>query len=507
MPTRNAPPGGLVTIPNVELARVGTWATSTGVFNFSLEDFESAVAAAQDPEVWDAPLKIGHTDPRFASLDGEPALGWVGRNLRIVGDRLIGDIEKVPAALAALIPTAWPKRSIELAFGVSTPSGKKYRAAVIGLALLGVSKPAVAGLADVLNVYGGDSTFEVAAAASTSTETVMLADGFASPDAVRALNNARTAAAALVTVPGVDPSFSADLLAVIDRMPAPSPTTAPAPGHTGDRANQPPGGPPMPMTEARIRELLNLAADADAEAALVELRNRAAQAPAATTTPGPDPATLPPGTTSAPAPGTTTTPPGDPGTQPGTAPGTTPVPAAPGTPPAGTVPGATTAPVAPAAPVAPVPGAPAAPAGVTPDPAVPAGAVPAFAGVPAGHVLVPADQLGQIQSQAAAGAAAAAQLATQTRETALAAAVSAGRLRPSDLQAWRDDWNAEYSATGAAVRTQAQLGRLPVAFATTPLGHEDPAAAATVADNEAEAAFYASMGWDYNQPAPTTPTA
>lgn len=473
-PERTAAPGGLVTVPGVELARVGTWATSTGVFTFTLEDFAAAVAAEHDPEVWDAPIKIGHTDPRFSALDGEPALGWAA-NLRVEGDRLIGDLVNVPAALASVIPAAWPRRSVELAFDVSTPSGRKYKAAVIGVALLGVTPPAVAGLADVLKIYGGDSTFQVAAAASASTTTVLLADGFSDPIVVRALVAARAAVGALMGLPGVAPSFTTGLIAALDAVP--SHTAAPPPGHTVPGDHRPSGGPPMPpLTEQRVRELLQLEETADAEAALVRLRDAAS----AGTTPPPG---TPPGTTAPPAPGTTTTAPGAPGTQPGTAPGATPP-----------------------APTAPATGAP---AGTTPppaaDPAAPPAApatapVPAMAGTPVpgqpGLVTVDAAAFATIQAQAAAGAAAAATLGTQARETALAAAVTQGRLVPASIASWRAAWDAEVAAAGAPTNTQALLSALPQVFPVAELGGADPAAGDAVADDAAWGSFYSSLGWD-----------
>jgi hypothetical protein len=44
-----------------------------------------------------------------------------------------------------------------MSLGVTTPSGKKYRAALTGLALLGAKAPAVKGLADILEFYASES--------------------------------------------------------------------------------------------------------------------------------------------------------------------------------------------------------------------------------------------------------------------------------------------------------------------------------------------------------------
>jgi hypothetical protein len=59
--------------------------------------------------------------------------------------------------MAHLVQTAFKRRSAEIAWGVRTPSGKTYKAALAGLALLGVTPPAVKGLADVIARYSGPS--------------------------------------------------------------------------------------------------------------------------------------------------------------------------------------------------------------------------------------------------------------------------------------------------------------------------------------------------------------
>lgn len=143
-----------VTIPDVELLRVGTWAASTGVTTVTPEDLEAMVAAAGDDEIDGAPLKLGHTGALASLGDSEPALGWVA-NLRVAqdGQTLLGDLVDVPAAMEAPIKAGFKRRSVEIAWGVTTPSGATYRAALSGLALLGVAPPAVKGLADIAALY------------------------------------------------------------------------------------------------------------------------------------------------------------------------------------------------------------------------------------------------------------------------------------------------------------------------------------------------------------------
>lgn len=167
-------PTAVAAIRGVELVKTGTWNASTGVSTITREQLASIVAAYGDKVVDHAVIKLGHTDPRF---DGEPAAGWV-ENLRLTdnGDTLVGDLVGMPAKLAEIVPTAYRRRSVEIAYGVKTAAGKVYGAVLTGLALLGISKPAVKGLADVLaNYTGPELDFE-------STGTVELSDQTISTD-------------------------------------------------------------------------------------------------------------------------------------------------------------------------------------------------------------------------------------------------------------------------------------------------------------------------------------
>lgn len=159
-----------VNIPGVELVKTGTWQASTGTVTITETDLASMVAESRDPAVDGVPVKLGHVDPRF---DGEPALGWV-RNLRLSGDgsTLIGDLMEVPASLADIIGSAYPRRSVEIDWGLPNPDGGKRGAVLTGLALLGVTPPAVKGLGDVYRT----------AASATLTYTLASDTGSIRPD-------------------------------------------------------------------------------------------------------------------------------------------------------------------------------------------------------------------------------------------------------------------------------------------------------------------------------------
>lgn len=158
----------LATIPDVELVSVGmNWPGSHGELTFRFDHLADAVVAAnEDPHVQLPRIKIGHTDPRFNSGegdhdpfyvpgDGEPALGSI-ENLRLEnqGAMLVGDFVRVPLWLAEIMPAAYPSRSIEGGYidgrwEVETPGGKTYSFVLTACALLGIFRPAVEDLADL----------------------------------------------------------------------------------------------------------------------------------------------------------------------------------------------------------------------------------------------------------------------------------------------------------------------------------------------------------------------
>lgn len=137
----SATTAGKSSFKNVPLAKTGTWQASTGEATLTRADFTSAVAAA--PHLPEPVLKLGHVDPRF---DGSPAVGVV-RNLRTTdgGSTLVGDLEDIPAWLAADLADTYPQRSIEATLNFES-DGQQFRFVLTGLALLGGSWPAVTSL-------------------------------------------------------------------------------------------------------------------------------------------------------------------------------------------------------------------------------------------------------------------------------------------------------------------------------------------------------------------------
>lgn len=153
-----------LTVPGVELVTVGIdWPASTGPLTLTLEHLVDAmVAGNDDPLIRPPRVKLGHSrlQPDVDGLrelgdfdpfwDGDPAFGTV-RNLRLDNDGavLVGDLVEVPEWLVEAMPSAWPNRSSELVFDVTTEGGRRYSMVLTAVALLGSVQHAIKDLADV----------------------------------------------------------------------------------------------------------------------------------------------------------------------------------------------------------------------------------------------------------------------------------------------------------------------------------------------------------------------
>lgn len=156
----------LVTIPNVEICSTGSWNASTGPVTFTEQDLQAALAAVDDPAVKEPRLVIGHTDgtagPSMSGQDDgffgeQPALGrYTNLRLGANGQTLVGDLVGVPSWLADILPTAYPNRSIEGYWDVTSATGKEHSFIIPRVAVLGVSLPAVATLKDLQAMYSED---------------------------------------------------------------------------------------------------------------------------------------------------------------------------------------------------------------------------------------------------------------------------------------------------------------------------------------------------------------
>lgn len=155
--------GGLVTFYNVELIEVGEWLTSTGPAEFTKDHLQGIMASMGDPYVKEPRLILGHTpggkwEPgpgmgKDGFFGEQPSIGkFVNLRLAEDGNMIVADLVGVPGWLGEILPTAYPNRSVEVYFDVTTAKGQ-YAAIMPRVAALGINLPAVASLEDLQVLY------------------------------------------------------------------------------------------------------------------------------------------------------------------------------------------------------------------------------------------------------------------------------------------------------------------------------------------------------------------
>lgn len=149
----------------VELFALGQrWPAQPEDVTITLENLvDMMVAANDDPLIRRPRIKLGHErwqlgtdgtvligDDHDPFWQGEPAMGSV-TNLRLndQGTRLLGDLVDMPWWMAEAAPAAWPNRSPEWAWHVTTEGGKTYSAVCTAIALLGIQQQAIKSLKDL----------------------------------------------------------------------------------------------------------------------------------------------------------------------------------------------------------------------------------------------------------------------------------------------------------------------------------------------------------------------
>lgn len=152
----------LATWPNVEIAQTGQWDISTGRVTLTETDFSNAVAALDCPAINKPVLKLGHDEPMPSATkkrwDGEPAIGWID-NMEVAesGGTVVGDFVGMPGWLGTVLPSAYPNRSMEAAFDFQCQLGHIHPFVITAVALLGVTPPGIGtleSLQDVAALYG-----------------------------------------------------------------------------------------------------------------------------------------------------------------------------------------------------------------------------------------------------------------------------------------------------------------------------------------------------------------
>ncbi|MHA2414040.1 phage protease [Mycobacterium avium] len=159
----------LVTVPGVELMRVGKWNLSTGEWECTEKEIAAAIEAHEKGILRKPVIRLGHNDPRFS---GDPAVGWLD-NLRASedGQALIGDMVGVPEWLAEILPSAYPSRSIEGLYDYTAPDGSEHEFVLTGLALLGATRPGVESLQSLQDVA---RLYDIAAAGQVGGKAIEL---------------------------------------------------------------------------------------------------------------------------------------------------------------------------------------------------------------------------------------------------------------------------------------------------------------------------------------------
>jgi Mu-like prophage I protein len=146
------------TFSHVPIMKTGEYDLSTGPAVFTATDLASAAAAVGEAGVKDPRLKIGHLDGRF---DGEPAFGkFINLSRENNGHTLYGDLIGVPDWLAAIMPIAFPNRSVEGYWDFQpVRGGKKHPFVLTAVSLLGVALPGISTLEDLEVAFTGEPDY------------------------------------------------------------------------------------------------------------------------------------------------------------------------------------------------------------------------------------------------------------------------------------------------------------------------------------------------------------
>lgn len=145
----------LVDVTGVEIVKTGIeYSLASGPHTFTPEDLADAAEAVNNPNIQVPRIKLGHDGPlaKITSSD-EPAVGTV-HNLRVSedGQTLYGDYKGVPSWLAGIMASAYPSRSIEGGLNVEK-NGHTYRLVITAVSLLGVVWPGCSSIEDIQALY------------------------------------------------------------------------------------------------------------------------------------------------------------------------------------------------------------------------------------------------------------------------------------------------------------------------------------------------------------------
>ncbi|WOF21172.1 hypothetical protein IHV82_03855 [Mycobacterium avium] len=287
-----------MTVPGVELMRVGKWNLSTGEWECTTKEIAAAIDAHNKGLLRKPVIRLGHNDPRFS---GDPAVGWLD-NLRASedGQALIGDMVGVPEWLAEILPSAYPSRSIEGLYDYTAPDGSEHEFVLTGLALLGATRPGVESLQSLQDVA---RLYDIAAAGQVGGKAIELT--IEAADAPKPYGDVKyadpkngkypidtaehvRAAWAYINMPKNQKDYSAAELAQIkDRIKAAAKKFG-IKIEAGE-ASETEGGAIVALPE-KVAEALGIDASADEDTVLAKIAELKPPAPAAEPEPEPQPA-------------------------------------------------------------------------------------------------------------------------------------------------------------------------------------------------------------------------
>ncbi len=144
-------------VPDQKVLKIGRWHGQGCPENgceFTAEHLDAMVETYKETKgEFEPPVKLGHNErQRLLGEDGLPNAGTM-TNIRRSGEFLVADLKDVPETVADLIDAnGFNSRSAEI-LQDHTIGEKKFKWALVGLALLGETLPAVTGLGDVEKLY------------------------------------------------------------------------------------------------------------------------------------------------------------------------------------------------------------------------------------------------------------------------------------------------------------------------------------------------------------------
>jgi hypothetical protein len=171
-------------LSDVEIFAAGKWRSANGtIHEFSIDDLHDIVNNFNELKGQaDPAIKIGHDDKQeIAKNLGLFSLGWPD-NLRVIKDKIIGDLKKIPSKLYKIVKNGGLKRvSPEIAYNYQAqPGGKVYKKFLQAVALLGTEQKAMKSLKDIVNVYSEGNVNDISL--ELDFETAVFTEGVIDED-------------------------------------------------------------------------------------------------------------------------------------------------------------------------------------------------------------------------------------------------------------------------------------------------------------------------------------